>query len=58
MNRAAPKVTISALPPAETATWYGWTKPCTGCKATILKRRETDWGPEIVVRHQPSCGAC
>jgi hypothetical protein len=45
----------TAIPPAVTAPWYARHRPCVYCKAEVVRRRETNDGPVIDVKHHPRC---
>ena len=46
-------IRTSLLPPAKTEDWYGKTRPCTSCRASILFRKEDP--ARIVVKHERKC---
>jgi len=49
------RVLTTLIPPGDTEPWYDPSRPCSRCRAQVVKYRETPDGPAIDVLHAPSC---
>lgn len=57
-KRGRPRIFVSNLPPAAPAPWYGRTRACRWCSATVVRRVERQDGSAFIrVAHEATCKA-